>query len=318
MIIRFFKTSFFSRLLTLILLILALWLPEPAIFPNEVQSILPFNPWIQQLLALSVFFLTALFINEISTENRLSDRNSYLTAFFFILVGSGTGFLTQPNLFLLSAFFFVLFYRKVFAFQNSTKIITTAFDAGLFLGIASLFYPPALFLLLFVWIAMLIYQVDRWRAYVTIVLGLLLPWFFVFSGYFWFNRLPEALSGFLQYFHFREIGNPFSDNTDLIMFLLVALLTFAGVLSILGRLSSFNISLRQHMSVSLWGLFFTVLVVFLFAAPVQALAVTVLPVSLIIGLFFSRMKRLKWVNLFVLLWLLLIFINHFLPLYYAS
>jgi hypothetical protein len=318
MIIRFFKTSFFSRLLTLALLILILWLPETAILPNETHDILPFNPWIQQLLALSVFFLIALFINEISTKYRLSDRNSYLTAFFFILVGSGTGFLTQPNLFLLASFFFVFFYRKVFAFQNSTKIITTAFDAGLLLGMVSLLYPPALFMLLFVWIAMLIYQIDQWRAYVTIVLGLLLPWFFVFSGYFWFNKIPEVLSGFLQYFHFREIGNPFSGNTDLIMFLLVALITLAGVLSLLGRQASFNISQRQHMSVSLWGLLFTVLVVFLFAAPVQALAITALPASLIIGIFFSQMKRLKWANLFVLLWILFVFTSHLLPLFYAA
>jgi len=134
MIIRFFKTSFFSRLLTLILLILALWLPEPAIFPNEVQSILPFNPWIQQLLALSVFFLTALFINEISTENRLSDRNSYLTAFFFILVGSGTGFLTQPNSFFYRHSFSFCFTERFLLFKTARKLLPPLSMLGCFWG----------------------------------------------------------------------------------------------------------------------------------------------------------------------------------------
>ncbi len=220
--------------------------------------------------------------------------------------------------FLLATFFFTFFFRKVFDFQSSTKLIVTSFDAGLFLGITSLFFPPAALLVLFAWFALLVYQADQWRAYVTVVLGTLLPWFFVFSGYFWFNKLPEALSGFVKYYHFREILNPFAGNLDLAMFLLVALTILTGVFSVLGRLSSFNINLRQHASVSLWGLLFSVLIVFLFNAPVQVLMLSALPASLIVGTFFSRMKRLKWANLFVLLWILFIFVNHFLPMFYAA
>jgi len=322
MIIRFFKTSYFSSLLALILLILVLWLPEPAISPagisSEYTSYLPLNPWIQQMLAIALFFLTALFINQVGAIHHLTERNSYLTAFFFILIGSAAGFLTQMGPFLPATFFFAFFYQKVFDFQNSTKIITTSFDAGLFLGITSLFFPPAILLVLFAWFALLVYQADQWRAYVSVVLGILLPWLFVLSGYFWFNKLPEALSGFIQYFHFREIMNPFADNMETAMFLLVALIILIAALTIFSKLSSFNISLRQHASVSLWGLFFSLLIVFLFAAPIQVLTLAALPASLIVGTFFSQMKRLKWANLFVLLWVLFIFINHFLPLFYAA
>jgi len=322
MIIRFFKTSYFSSLLVLSLLVLVLWLPlESTIFPAYISSwpmsYLPLNPWIQQILSIILFFLTALLINQVATKHRLTDRNSYLVAFFFILIGSASGFLTQMSPSLLATFFFAFFSRKVFDFQSSTKLITTSFDAGIFLGITSLFFPPAALLVLFAWFALLVYQADQWRAYVTVILGILLPWFFVFSGYFWFNKLPEALSGFVQYFHFREIVNPFAGSLDLIMFLLVALIILTGAFSILGSLSSFNISLRQHASVSLWGLLFSLLIIFLFATPIQVLMLAALPASLIVGTFFSRMKRLKWANLFLLLWILFIFINHFLPLYAA-
>jgi len=322
MIIRFFKSSYFSRLLVLLLLILVLWLPEIILLPGnasaEQAGFLSPAPWIQQLLSIILFFLTALLINEVATKYRITDRNSYLTAFFFILTGSASGFLTRMSPFLLATFFFAFFYKKIFDFQNSTKLITSSFDAGLFLGVVSLFFPPAILLVLFAWFALLVYQSDQWRAYVTVVFGTLLPWFFVFSGYFWFNKLPEVLPGFLQYFHFREIWNPFAGNFDLVIFLLVSLTTLAGGLSLLSSLTSFNISLRQHVTVSLWGLFFTLLIVFLFATPVQALMLTALPASFVIGIFFSRMKRLKWANLFVLLWILIVFINHFLPLFHAT
>jgi len=322
MIIRFFKTSYFSRLLALILLILILWLPEITNFSSTVSSeqtnSLTLNPWIQQLLSIVLFFLTALLINRVGTKHRLSNKSSYLTAFFFILVGSASGFLTQMSPFLLATFCFAFFYEKVFELQISTKIITTSFDAGLFLGVTSLFFPPAILLVLFAWFALLVYQADQWRTYVTVTLGALLPWIFVFFGYFWFNKLPEIQPDFLQYFHLRKLLNPFTDNQDLAMFLLVMLTTLGGALFLLGRLSSFNISLRQQVSVSLWGLLFSLLIVFLFAVPIQALMFAALPASLVIGTFFSRLKRLKWANLFVLLWILFIFVNHFLPLFYAA
>ncbi len=322
MIIRFFKTSYFSRLLVLILLILMLWLPEIVIISNTVSSdqanYLILNPLAQQLLSIILFFLTALLINRVGEKYSLSNRNSYLTAFFFILIGSASISLTKMSPFLLATFCFAWFYQKIFNFQASTKMVTTSFDAGLILGVTSLFFPPAILLILFVWFALLVYQADQWRAYVTTVIGTLLPWLFVFFGYFWFNKLPEVLPDFLQYFHFREMLNPFAGNLELVMFLLILLTTLTGVFSLVGSLSSFNVSRRQHASVSLWGLLFSSLIIFMFKVPIQALMFAALPASVVIGSFFSRLKQLKWANLFVLLWILFIFVNHFLPLFYAA
>ncbi|GMT44863.1 MAG: hypothetical protein IEMM0006_0695 [bacterium] len=322
MIIRFFRSSYHTQLFALVLVILLFWLPEIFVPAGstavwEVVS-LPNLLWLQQLVAIILFFFTTLFVNHVGSKHRLSGRNSYFAAFFFILAGSAPGSLTQMSPYIFGIFFFALFYQKVFDFQASTKIITTAFDAGLSLGIVSLFYPPALFLLLFIWLALLTYQVDEWRPYFTGIVGMLLPWFFILSGFFWFDKLPEVLQYFLQAFHFREIWFPFTRNFDVILFTITALTTLTGVFSLLGKLSSFNISLRQHSVVSLWGLVFSSLIVFLFAAPVQALLLLALPASLILGAFFSRIKQLRWANLFVLFWILLIFLNHYLPLFHVA
>ena len=322
MVIRFFRSSYHTRLFVLILIILLFWLPEMFVPAGnkvvwKVVS-LPNLLWLQQIVAMILFFFTALFINHVGSKHHLSGRNSYFAAFFFILAGSALGLLTQMSPYIFGIFFFALFYQKVFDFQNSTKIITTAFDAGLSLGIVSLFYPPALFLLLFIWLALLTYQADEWRAYFTGIIGVLLPWLFILSGFFWFGKLPEALQYLLQAFHFREIWLPFTRNFDVILFTITALTTLTGVFSLLGKLPSFNIGLRQHSMVSLWGLVSVLLIVFLFATPVQALLLLALPASLILGAFFSRINRLRWANIFILLWILLIFLNHYLPLFHAA
>lgn len=322
MIIRFFRSAYHTRLFVLILIILLFWIPGifvPAGSKGVWKVVsLPDLLWLQQVVAMILFFFTAIFINHVGSGHRLSGRNSYFAAFFFILTGSVLGFLTQMSPYIFGVFFFALFYLKIFNFQSSTKIITTAFDAGLSLGIVSLFYPPALFLLLFIWLALLTYQADEWRAYFTGIIGVLLPWFFILSGFFWFGKLPEALQYFLQAFHFRENWLPFTRNFDVILFSITALTTLTGVFYILDKLPSFNIDMRQHSAVSLWGLVFSSLIVFLFAAPVQALLLLALPASLILGAFFSRIKRLRWANIFILLWVLLIFLNHYLPLFHVT
>ncbi len=322
MVIRFFRSSYHTRLFVLILIILLFWLP--GIFVPAGSKVvwkvvfLPNLQWLQQIVAMILFFFIALFINHVGSKHRMSGRNSYFAAFFFILAGSAPGFLTQMSPYIFGAFFFALFYLKIFDFQSSTKIITTAFDAGLFLGIVSLFYPPAILLFLFIWLALLTYQADEWRAYFTSIIGVLLPWFLILSGFLWFGKLPEVLQYFLQAFHFREIWFPFTSNFDVIFFAITALTTLTGTFFLLGKLSSFNIGLRQHSVVNLWGLVFSSLVVFLFSAPVQVLILLSLPAALILGAFFSRINRLRLANIFILLWILLIFLNYYLPLFYAS
>ena len=322
MIIRFFKKSYFSRILVLFLLILLFWLPETVLlsqktYPAQIAFI-HLNPWLMQLLAVFLFFFITLLVNRISTEHRLTKINSYITAFFFVLVGSASGLLTRPGPYLASAFFLVLFYQKVFRFQNNTKIIPATFDAGILLGIVSLFYPPMVIMVVFVWIALIIYQTDQWRAYFTTVLGTLVPWFFIFLGYFWFDKLPELFSWILPYFRFRAIWMPFTNTLNLIMFLVIATITMVSTLSLLGSMSSLNIRLNKHAHISLWAFLLSILIIFLTAAPVQFLMLAALPASLVIGTFFSQIKKLRWANLFVWLWLLFILVNHYLPLLYAA
>ncbi len=319
MVIRFFKKSYLPQLTLLVLLTVLWWLPETLLLAKLHKTApLPFSPWLSFSGAIFLFLITAFVVNHIGTTHRLSDRNSYLIAFFFILTGSASGFTTTPTLFLAATFFFALFYRKVYSFQNNASIILAAFDAGLFLGLTSLFYPPAILLVLFTWFALVIYQTDQWRAYITVVLGVALPWFFAFTGYFLFDKLPELAPRFLQYFSFRNAVNPFHTQTGAAMFTLITVVTLVAVLKILSKLQSFKINRRQHALVSLWGLIFTASAVLLFNPPYQALLLVTVPVSLVLGMFFSQIKKLRWAERFVLLWILFVFVNQYLSLFHAA
>jgi hypothetical protein len=316
MLLRFFKKSYFAQLLILLLITIVWWAPLTA--EPVAPGFLPLPLWLRKTAAILLFFTTALIVNAASCQHRISGRNSYLTAFFFLLSGSATGFLTQMSPYLPATFFFALFYMKVFDLQNSTHIIITVFDAGLFLGIASLFYPPAALLLLFLWLALIVYQVGQWRAYITAFTGMILPWVFLATGYFWEDKLPKIVPYLLHYFHLRTDFPLFSYKLDGILFLFIALTTLFAFFSLLGKRSTFNISLRQHIAVNLWGLAFTFLLWVLFANPLWSLILCALPAALVQAAYFSRLQKLKWANLWIWVWILLIFANHFLPTAYVA
>ncbi len=321
MVIRFFKKSYLSQLTALIMLALIWWLPavfeqQKAISPGTGFLSSP-TPWLT-LAGFFLFLITAFIINKTGADNRLTDRNSYLIAFFFVLTGSASGYLTRPTPFLAAAFFFALFYQKVYSFQRSSNIVLSAFDSGLFLGLTSLFYPPALLLVLFVWFALVIYQSDQWRAYITVILGTGLPWFFVFSGGYLSGRLPWISVWFQKYFHLRIMTNPFQSVMDLAMFAFISFVTLLASLWLTGNLQSLKINLRQHGLATLWGIVFTFLPLLLFNTPLPALILMVVPSSLVLGTFFTRIKKLRWAERFVLLWILFVFINQYLPLLYVA
>ncbi len=321
MVIRFFKKSYLSQLMALILLALVWWLPAFFVQPTSVSPTTGFlsSPEFWLIPAgLLLFLSTAFIINKTGTDTRLVDRNSYLIAFFFVLTGSASGFMTRLTPFLAAAFFFALFYQKVYGFQKSSNIILTAFDSGLFLGLTSLFYPPALLLVIFVWFALVVYQSDQWRAYITAILGVALPWFFVFSGGYLSGRLPWVFAWFQKYFHLRIMTNPFHSVPDLAMFAFITLVTLLASLWLMGSLQGLKINLRQHGLATLWGIVFTFLPLVLFNAPLPSLILTVVPSSLVLGTFFSRIKKLRWAERLVLLWILFVFVNQYLPLFYAS
>jgi hypothetical protein len=320
MVIRFFKKSYLPQLATLILLAILWWLPQTVLLFEKTSSLttkVADTVRAEQGAGLLLFVASAFLINAVATKHRLTDKNSFLTAFFFLLLVGTSGLLTQTTPFLTATFFFVLFYQKLFNLQNNAYLIPGAFDAGLFLGLAALFFPPLVLLLVYIWIVLIIYQTGQWRPYAAAVTGLILPWFFVFSGYYWFGNIAGFQHFFLQYFHFRGQG-VFISRMDLIVLVLAGLITLAGTLGEAGRLSGYNISLRQHTAVNLWGMAFLTLLLLVFQVPFQALILLSPPAALVLGRRFSQPKKPKKAEMLILFWILLTFINQYLPVFHAS
>ncbi len=326
--IRFFQSAFPSRLLALFLLALALWFPsffriEPVhayrgynLYSDLIQLIPAI--WEQKLIAFILFFVSALILNSIGTKTGLTLKNSHLAAFIFIVVAASTPFLTKMSPFLLANFVFILFLQSLFRLQNSGNPISGAFNAGLILGVSALIFPVLLFLFVFIWFALIVYRIGKWRPYAVGLLGTFFPYFILIAVFYLIDKPIHP---------FSNLFNDFSSHPGYLVFnsiytdVVVGLLSFWVLLAAVqmaSAISNRSIYVRQHILVNIWSLSFVVLILLFFNSYLETTVLLTGPASLMLAAFLSQLNSHKWANRILGLFIVLIFINQIFPLLYAA
>ena len=329
MLIRFFKSALPSRFLALLLIALAMRIPALLQnLPKPSANYLPIYPGIafpldisfpfQWLVALIMLLVTALIINFLSVRYGFSEKNSTLAAFFFIL-GSSVFPITQPlNIFVIMTFLAALFFGLTFKVQNTENEIRAAFDVGLGLGIIVIFYPEAILMMAFIWLALISYRVSHWRPYAVSLLGVVIPFAMLFAGFYLFGSpkglLPAFYSRLIPVFGLIHFASLFNLITGGILGIMVAF----SVMKIITFLRSMNVSIMQHTMTTLWGLLLIFLILTLFEAPAESAVLICVPASLILANYYGSLKKLKWANLFLIVFFVMVLANNYLFLFHAS
>lgn len=328
--IRFFKSGLPSRYLAILLLALALRIP--VLLQNAPKPSTNYVPFylgiafpsslsfpIQWLVAFVLVISTALIINALAVRYGFTEKNSSLAAFFYILCSSVFPAFQPLNIYVVVTFLIALLFVLIFAIQDGNSDIRTAFDTGLGLGIIILFYPEALLLILFIWLALISYRVSHWRPYLVSLLGVVTPFALLFTGFFLFGStkdlIPAIFSRLTPVFgliHFTSVFNLITGS-------ILGLMVIFAVLQIISSLSSMNINVMQHVLTTLWGLLLIFVILTLLEAPVESAALICVPATLILATYYDSMKKkLKWANLFLIGFLVLILVNNYHFLFYAS
>jgi len=110
---------------------------------------------INRLLLFGLFMLWLLIFNFITSKNRLTLDNSYGLLLGVILLGTFYETLVSTSL-LLSNIFLLLAFRKIYSLRSvlSTKI--KIFDAGFWIGIATLIYFGSFLFFILIYIVIIL------------------------------------------------------------------------------------------------------------------------------------------------------------------
>jgi hypothetical protein len=156
------------------------------------RSALPFS-----ILTFIILFSQATLLNSICNYHKLLPKSTYLPAMCYILVTSllpDWGHFSAPLL--INTIMIWCWYRMVALYSNNSPI-TSIFNLGLLIGVASLLYMPAIAFLIMLFFALLIMRPLRVQEWFVGFIGFTSPYYFlILFLYFthqlqWSNLVPH-------------------------------------------------------------------------------------------------------------------------------
>lgn len=118
------------------------------------------------------------------------DNHHLMVCIWFLLILCCGGFISELSPVLLSNLFLVIIICLNFDYDNG-NLKSKDLLSGILTGVASLFYPPMVFVAFFVISSLVINRFSKYKDIIVYILGILLVCLYCFSFYFFSNRLPE-------------------------------------------------------------------------------------------------------------------------------
>ena len=214
MILRIFRKSYLPQYLILAVLATLLWggafvsppgLPDagnPYLNPGYDLLIRMFgnNPLLYALTAFLLMLASALLFNLTVEKNGLSESNSLIPAFIFILVMSLFPSLQTLHPAMIPGFLAVVVLYHVFDIYTEAEAYPKVFNSGFYIALSSFFYFPSIVFLLFVWSTFVVYRLYSWREWVILLFGFLTPYVLLWTWFFWADELALVFDAYRAYF----------------------------------------------------------------------------------------------------------------------
>lgn len=217
--------------------------------------------------AAALVFVQALMVNKLADDFRLLGDRNWLPGLFYALTAACLPdflYLSPP---LVAATFVPMILRRIFKAYKQPKATALVFDAAFWATVASLFYPPAIFLLIAVYFSFGIVRSYSLRERIVSLTGVLTPVFLAWLWYFWTDRGGEfwqiQFGSLFQYFDFNFAFL----SEKMLQTLLVSAFLVTAVFSFGTYTFRKAIEVQKFVGVLYWFLFVALLAILLQKEP---------------------------------------------------
>jgi hypothetical protein len=264
-------------------------------------------PFWQNVAALVLFLFIAFAVLQISTRFNFVRIRTMLPATLFVLIAGGfTGMHFLHPVYFGTVFFLVALYRLLSAYDQPQPY-SAAFDTGFFLGISTLFYMNLLVLLPAFLIGIgILTRETRWREYVILIIGFLLPYIFIASYAYLTGRIIKLHD--LLWLIFITPVEYLRPGIHLYIYTgFLVLLTLLGSIKILRQYDSVKVSTRKYFIVFFFIFLCSLLSIIIVPVIAQEMMlIIVIPVTFLISNYFVFLKSHFWGNLWFILLVLMV------------
>lgn len=308
MLIRIFKQNAPLSPILLLVVGLLLW-ADGFIFYNKVSlvvddpaplyglfaAMLQGMPMLSLVVAFTLLLLQVFIVNYIAQSNSLLSRPSWLPGFLYLVMMSSDPSLISFHPLLLANLFLLIALARALLAYSEGEVMLEVFNVGFLIALAGLFYYPALLFFLWLIVVMGIYFLLHPRGLAAAIMGFLTPFFFLLT-YFYLSdqlevRLEQMLAQYDPLLILEQSYSPFS--TMMIVFLgLLSFLAFMKLTMVF--ITDKPVRIRKRFRVLIYFFVFSLLSVLVVTDYFEVHhALMMIPLSVVLSVFFIEMKR-KW------------------------
>lgn len=251
------------------------------------------------ILLFAGFYLTRICIKFLIIQKRVQ-----FPAVFVISVSS---FALHQELFseiLIAVVFVLIIIQRIFNNPADHKASLRYLDAGILLAIASLFYFNIIFLLPFLWISQVTLRQFNWRELLYTLIGLFLPFLYIFSGYFILDKSVKEMADML--FQWLTLDKVVSFNWQFLavlgLYLFIMIIANFHALRIY---ATAKVQVRKNYQLGFY-FFINVLLMYLCipSVGIEIFILLSIPVSILLSSYFSDCRNNFFNNILFLLLLI--------------
>ncbi|RLD27580.1 MAG: hypothetical protein DRI54_00820 [Bacteroidetes bacterium] len=323
--LNLFLSNRASTVIVIPILLLVFWFGSFfQILPNNIEPTYAYSAIYQEFQVLPLLnrvlgFLTAVIlvfvISRIFNANDFySKENAIPSLMLIIMIGAWNGFhFFSPIYF--SLILLLMAVSRILKIYHQKSVIRELFDASFLIGLAALFYYPIILFGLSIWGFLTISRSFNWREFVVPLFGLLLPFYFLWVAFFYFDIQPD----FFKITSVSELNSMlFQVGLTQRLYLVITVILLAFSLFYLFRVLD-RAKVQMQLARKFLLIFFLngILIywVSLFYYPINERALfLIVPMAMILPFFFIESKPLVK-NLSIYFWLLAALLFNYLSMY---
>ena len=260
---------------------------------QSLLCILNCNPLYLNIFGFLIILIISYSLIQLNEQFIFIKQRTDLPSALFIILVSCAILINGLHPALFSALFLLLSLNRIFKIYHGSQSISCAFDAGLLIGLASLFYlPTSLFFFWFIW-ALIILGSFRLKELMGGLIGFITPIFFALCWYFWQGDLEEVLDQTKNIFkHQENIGS--ISISHILYWIFLALLSVISIFFTIWGFEEKRVRSRKYLLI-LVALFITSIASgILFPSAILAqIFIAAVPLSYIFSYFFVMNRNTK-------------------------
>jgi hypothetical protein len=307
MILKIFKSQSPAVYIALFVLLILLWLDvfilkktNIILYSNDNVLFKTAFGWLEnyRLFSLIIPFvftlIQAFWLNSVVVNNDISGKGTLIPALIYVTLMSLNQDALSFNGLFFSGFFIIYALQISYNCYGKENIHLDIFKMAIVISIASLFYLPMLFYMLFVWIVMLFFNANNFRTFVISLVGFLLPYLYLIVVYFMLDDIPLLFHHLLLKYHSLFIHTiDFGIYLQLFPIILGSLIIISIVV-FMRKINSRVIKIRKYIYLALWlFMLSTIIALFFSDSFLISLSLVVAPATIFFSDFLLSIKR-KW------------------------